>query len=55
MAKYDAMRKLERNIALIQYYKEHPEMSLREIAKIFNITPQRVWELIQNHKGKQQP
>lgn len=52
MAKYDGMRKLERNRLIMEYRKEHPEMSLGEIGGLFNISPQRVSKII---KASQQP
>lgn len=53
MAKYDSMRKLERNQAVREYRHNHPEASLAEIGKVFDITRQRVWEILQNNKDEQ--
>lgn len=52
MAKYDTMRKLERNRMLLEYREKHPDLSLREIGRLFNITPQRVWGIIQGENKK---
>lgn len=50
MAKYDSMRKLERNKMLREYAKAHPELSGKEIGRAFNISESRVWRII--HKGE---
>ena len=55
MAKYDSLRKLERNRLLVEYYQSHPEASLREIGELFNISPQRVWELVKAHEERAIP
>ena len=47
MAKYDSMRKLERNALLFDYAREHPGLSLSELADMFNISPQRVHQILQ--------
>lgn len=52
MAKYDSMRKLERNRLLVEYYRTHPEASLREIGGVFNISAQRVWEIVKQDENK---
>ncbi len=44
--RYDKLRKTDRNNAIIEYHKAHPGLSLREIAKAFNITRQRVFKII---------
>jgi len=46
MAKYDTMRKLERNKMLQEHVIAHPELSLKEIGKIFNISESRVWRIV---------
>ena len=48
MAKYDSMRKLKRNRLLIDYRNNNPEVSWAEIGELFNISPQRAWEIYQN-------
>lgn len=52
MAKYDSMRKLERNRVLYEYHLSHPELSLREVGRAFNITGERVRKIIQAEKKK---
>ena len=52
MAKYDSMRKLERNRHLVEYRNLHPDASLKELGQVFNISPQRVWELLQKEENK---
>jgi len=46
MDKYDRLRKLERNQWLEQYAQDHPNATLEEIGVVFNISKQRVWELL---------
>lgn len=48
--KYDSLRKIRRNKALYQYFHTHPEMSLAEVGKIFNMSRQRVWEILKNEE-----
>ena len=50
MAKYDSMRKLERNAMLREYSAAHPELSLKEIGRAFNISESRVWRILKGHK-----
>ena len=50
MAKYDALRKLERNRAIREYKKAHPELSLKEIGTIFNISESRVSRILSSKK-----
>lgn len=52
MAKYDSMRKLERNRLLVEYREKHPEASWAEIGEVFNVSPQRAWEIYNNDKNK---
>ena len=52
MAKYDTMRKLERNKMLREYAKSHPELSLKEVGQIFNISESRVWRILHSNKGE---
>ena len=51
MARYDSLRKLHRNRLIVAARKEHPEYSLAEIAEIFGVTRQRVWQIIQQEKN----
>ncbi|MBA7589724.1 hypothetical protein ES708_31813 [subsurface metagenome] len=53
MAKYDNLRKLERNAMLREYTKAHPELSLKEIGRAFNISESRVWRILRSNKGKE--
>ncbi|MDD5510509.1 MAG: hypothetical protein PHI12_06860 [Dehalococcoidales bacterium] len=51
MAKYDGLRKLDRNKALIEYADAHPELSLKEIGQAFNnLSPSRVWRILDRKK-----
>lgn len=52
MAKYDSLRKLERNRLLREFKEAHPELSLREIGEVFNISESRVWRILYNNKGR---
>jgi len=52
MAKYDTLRKLERNKMLQEYAKSHPELSLKEIGQAFNISASRVWRILHSNKGE---
>ena len=53
MAKYDSMRKLDRNKALFEYWQAHPEASQSQIGKIFgSISKQRVNQLIRAFLNK---
>jgi len=46
MAKYDSLRKLERNRMLREYAGAHPELSLKEIGRMFRISESRVWRIL---------
>ncbi len=46
MARYDSLRKLERNKLLRDYRDNHPELSLKEIGKVFRISQPRVWFIL---------
>ena len=52
MARYDSMRKLERNQALVEYAKGHPELSQKEIGDVFNITASRVNKILKKARGQ---
>ena len=52
MSKYDAIKKTDRNRALILMHKERPELSLKEIGAFFNISKQRVSRIL---AGAKQP
>ena len=51
MAKYDSMRKLERNKMLVEYAEAHPELSLKEVGVPFSISESRVWRILHSNKG----
>ncbi|MBA7558403.1 hypothetical protein ES708_00006 [subsurface metagenome] len=53
MAKYDSVRKLERNRLLVEYRGKHPEASWAEIGGLFKISGQRAWEICNIEKNKQ--
>ena len=55
MAKYDSMRKLERNRLLVEYREKHPEASWAEIGELFKISGQRAWEIYNNKKMSKPP
>lgn len=47
MAKYDSLRKLQRNKELVEYAEAHPEQTLEEIGAAFGgLTHQRVSKLL---------
>jgi len=50
MARYDSLRKLERNQVLQEYALAHPGLSLKELGRLFNISASRVCRIL--HKGK---
>lgn len=50
MARYDTLRKLERNKALREYTLANPHLSCKEIGKVFTISPSRVWRIIHNNQ-----
>jgi hypothetical protein len=52
MKKYDSMRKLERNRALVEYREKHPNASLHEIGEAFNVSRERARQIIQAEKKK---
>lgn len=54
MARYDSLRKIKRNRALVDYRKNYPEASLLEIGEVFGISAQRVWEILKNEEQKEQ-
>lgn len=52
MARYDGMRKLERNIAIKEYVKDNPDLSLKEVGAFFGISGSRVWVIVNGKKHK---
>ncbi len=52
--RYESQRKSGRNQALCKYRLEHPEMTLAEIGREFNISRQLVWKLTQGNSRKKE-
>ena len=52
MVRYDSVRKTERNQLLLEYRKGHPNASLAEIGQLFNISKQRVSEILKMGENK---
>ena len=52
MARYDNLRKLERNKALKEYTEGHPDLSLKEIGEIFGISESRVWRILHSNQSQ---
>ena len=50
LAKYDGIRKLERNRALYESFDAHPEASMKEIGIIFGISVSRVSKLLKKRR-----
>lgn len=52
MARYDTLRKLERNKMLRGYAEAHPELSGKEIGRAFNISQSRVSRILHPKKER---
>ena len=52
MPRYDSVRKIERNKAIVECANNHPDFSLKEIGKIFGISAVRVWVLLKKQKNR---
>jgi hypothetical protein len=52
MAKYDNLRKLERNAALFDYKSTHLDSSWKEVGEIFGVSAQRAYEIYHNEKAR---
>lgn len=50
MAKYDSLRKIERNEMLREYVRLHPELSLAEVGRMFRISASRVWRILNKER-----
>lgn len=50
--RYDALRKTARNKLLVKFRKDNPNLSLKEIGHIFNISAVRVHQLLKNLKSE---
>jgi len=48
--RYDSLRKLARNEQLVAYTRDNPGLSLREIAKAFNISHVRVYQILKRDR-----
>lgn len=44
--RYESNTKVARNNKIVQYRKDHPELSLEEIANRFGISKQRVYQIL---------
>jgi len=44
--KYGSNTKTARNIAIREYHAAHPELSLKEIGEVFDISKQRVCQIL---------
>ena len=51
MARYDSLRKLERNKALREFKESHPDLSYKEIGVVFGVSEARAWVII-NRKNE---
>ncbi len=52
--KHDSLRKLDRNQQVYAFYLSHPELALQEIGKQFNLSRQRISQIIQSQKNREQ-
>ena len=52
--RHKKLRKTARNQMLFEYARTHPDDSLSDIGAVFNITRQRVWELLQTEQKRNQ-
>jgi len=52
MARYDSTRKIARNKAVVQYRKDNPELSLKEIGEVFNVTAPRIYAILKRDNGR---
>jgi len=48
MAKYDSLRKTEKHEQIKAYREAHPELSLKEVGEVFELTAQAVWWICKN-------
>ena len=46
MAKYDGLRKVERNKTLSEFAKAHPELSFKEVGRAFGISAHSAWRIV---------
>jgi len=52
MARYDSLRKLERNKALREFKHTHPDLSYKEIGAVFGVSEARAWVIINKNKKR---
>ena len=50
MAKYDGLRNIPRNKLLVEYSQQHPELSQKEVGKVFNIGESWVSKLLKKYR-----
>ena len=48
---YKIREKKKRNLLVIQYHKDNPELTLSEIGDIFHLSRQRVAVILKRHDG----
>ena len=53
MARYDSLRKIERNKAIREYVETHSDLSYDEVGKVFGISGPRVWVIVNGKKQKE--
>jgi len=49
--RYDGLRKLARNKQLVKFVEDNPMLSLREIARAFNISHVRVFQILKAERA----
>jgi DNA-directed RNA polymerase specialized sigma subunit len=49
MAKYNNLRKTDRDVQLIRFYNDHPQMSEAEVGRHFGISHARVSQILKKH------
>lgn len=52
MARYDSVKKTARNKAVVQYRRENPDLSLKEIGEVFSITAPRVHAILKRYNSR---
>jgi len=53
MDRFDKLRKLNRNLAIVKMHQENPLMFYEDIGHEFNITKQRVAEILKAMKKRE--
>lgn len=48
--RYDSNTKRQRNQAIYQYFKDHPDLAMREIADVFKLSRQRIFQIVQKER-----